>query len=31
MEWSGQGWYAVNLSNDAYKLATNYIVYRLSH
>jgi hypothetical protein len=31
MEWSGQGWYAVNLSNDAYKLATNYIVYGLSH
>ena len=31
MEWSGQGWYAVNLSNDAYKLATNYIVYGLTH
>ena len=31
MEWSGGGWYAVNLSNDAYKLATNYIVYGLTH
>ena len=31
MEWSGQGWYAVNLSNDAYRLATNYIVYGLTH
>ena len=25
MEWSGQGVYAINFSNDAYKLATNYI------
>lgn len=31
MEWSGQGWYAINFSNDAYKLATNYIVYGLTH
>jgi hypothetical protein len=31
MEWSGEGWYAVNLSNDAYKFATNYIVYALTH
>ncbi|MEO7521612.1 MAG: DUF4159 domain-containing protein [Gemmatimonas sp.] len=31
MEWSGQGWYAVNLSNDAYKFATNYLVYGLTH
>jgi hypothetical protein len=31
MEWSGQGWYAVNLSNDAYKFATNYVVYGLTH
>jgi hypothetical protein len=30
MEWSGEGWYPVNLSNDAYKLATNYIVYGLT-
>lgn len=31
MEWSGEGWYAVNLSNDAYKMATNYVVYGLTH
>jgi hypothetical protein len=31
MEWSGGGWYPVNMSNDAYKLATNYIVYGLTH
>jgi len=31
MEWSGQGWYPINFSNDAYKLATNYIVYGLTH
>ncbi len=30
MEWSGDGWYPVNLSNDAYKFATNYIVYGLT-
>ena len=31
MEWSGQGVYAINFSNDAYKLATNYVVYALTH
>jgi hypothetical protein len=31
MEWSGEGWYPVNMSNDAYKFATNYIVYGLTH
>jgi hypothetical protein len=31
MEWSGQGWWAVNISNEAYKLAINYIVYGLTH
>jgi hypothetical protein len=32
MEWSGQpGWYPINMSNDAYKLATNYIIYGLTH
>ena len=30
MEWSGEGWYPVNFTNDAYKLATNYLVYGLS-
>ena len=31
MEHSGQGWWPVNITNDAYKLATNYIIYGLSH
>jgi hypothetical protein len=31
MEWSGEGVYAVNLSNDAYKIATNYIIYAMTH
>ena len=31
MEWSGQGWWAVNISNEAYKLAINYIIYGLTH
>lgn len=31
MEWSGEGWWPVNLTNDAYKLAVNYIVYGLTH
>jgi hypothetical protein len=31
MEWSGEGWFPVDLSNDAYKFATNFIVYGLSH
>lgn len=30
MEWSGEGWYPVNMSNDAYKFATNYLIYGLS-
>jgi hypothetical protein len=30
MEWTGRGWYPVNLTNDAYKFATNYLVYALS-
>ena len=31
MEWSGSGWLPVNLTNDAYKLAVNYIVYGMTH
>ena len=31
MEHSGQGWWPVNTSNDAYKLAINYIMYALTH
>ena len=30
MEHSGQGWWPVNTSNDAYKLAINYIVYGMT-
>ncbi len=30
MEWTGKGWYPVNFTNDAYKFATNYIVYGLT-
>lgn len=31
MEHSGQGWWPVNVSNDAYKFAINYLLYGLSH
>jgi hypothetical protein len=31
MEWSGDGWWPVNITNDAYKLAINYVVYGLTH
>lgn len=31
MEWSGSGWLAVNPTNDAYKLAINYLVYGHTH
>jgi hypothetical protein len=31
MEWSGEGWWPVNITNDAYKLAINYIIYGMSH
>jgi len=31
MEWSGEGWWPVNVTNDAYKLAVNYLVYGLTH
>jgi hypothetical protein len=30
MEWSGSGWLPVNLTNDAYKLAVNYLVYGMT-
>ncbi|HYV98153.1 MAG TPA: DUF4159 domain-containing protein [Gemmatimonadaceae bacterium] len=29
-EWSDQGWFAVNPSNEAYKLGINYIIYALT-
>ncbi len=31
MEWSGDGWYPVNFSNNAYKYATNFLLYGLTH
>lgn len=31
MEWSDAGWWPVDISNDAYKFAINYIVYGLTH
>jgi hypothetical protein len=31
MEWSGAGWWPVNISNDAYKLAMNYLIYGMTH
>lgn len=30
MEWSGQGWYPVNFTNDAYKFETNYLVHGMT-
>ena len=30
MEWSGQGWWPVDITNDAYKLAVNYIIYGMT-
>ncbi len=30
MEWSGQGYFPVNVSNDAYKIATNYLIYGMT-
>ncbi len=31
MEWSADGFWPVNVTNDAYKLAINYIIYGLTH
>ena len=31
MEWSDDGFWPVNVTNDAYKLAINYLVYGLTH
>ncbi|MGE0552460.1 MAG: DUF4159 domain-containing protein [Gemmatimonadales bacterium] len=31
MEWSGEGWWPVDITNEAYKFAINYIVYGLTH
>jgi hypothetical protein len=31
MEWSDDDLYPVNLTNDAYKFAVNYVMYSLTH
>ncbi len=31
MEWSTEGWWPVDVSNEAYKFAINYIVYGMTH
>ena len=30
-EWSGEGFYSVDVSNEAYKLGINYLIYGLTH
>jgi hypothetical protein len=30
-EWSGQGWFPVDTTNEAYKLGVNYFIYALTH
>ena len=30
-EWSGQGVFAFDTSNEAYKLGVNYVIYGLTH
>jgi len=30
-EWSDQGWYPLDLSNEGYKLGVNYIIYAMTH
>ena len=30
-QWSGQGWFPVAESNEAYKLGVNYLIYALTH
>lgn len=31
MEWSDRNFWPVNISNDAYKFAINYIIYGMTH
>jgi hypothetical protein len=31
LEWSGQGLFPFNTSNEAYKLGVNYMIYGLTH
>jgi len=30
-EWSDQGWYPIDLSNEGYKLGVNYVIYAMTH
>lgn len=30
-EWSDQGWYPIDLSNEGYKLGVNYVIYGMTH
>ena len=30
-EWSDQGWYPIDLSNEGYKLGVNYVIYAFTH
>jgi hypothetical protein len=30
-EWSDTGWFPLDITNEAYKLGVNYIVYPLTH
>jgi hypothetical protein len=30
MEWSGEGFWPVNITNEAYKLAINYLIYGMT-
>jgi hypothetical protein len=31
MEWSDEGWLPISLSNEAYKLMVNYVIYAMTH
>ena len=30
-EWSDEGWYPIDLTNEGYKFGINYIIYALTH
>jgi len=31
MEFSDEGWVSIDLSNEAYKIMTNYVIYAMTH
>ena len=31
MEWSDEGFVSIDLSNEAYKIMTNYVMYAMTH